>query len=440
MNYGLLPTPHDERDLTVGAIMRLPSLIDLPLEHRLSYPTEWILEQSSDTCAGHASSLASSFQEGIRLDPLFTWVIARDNKGMQPGDWGCDLRAIADAHVKTGALRLNDSPYNESYLGWRDIRTWAVDVLKKRAITQKKGSYLWIEQMQGYDYFDVLRALLFKLKTPIVIGLKWPYDERPMVDKWQEGGFGHAVTVVGWELRLGKPFLVIANSWGIDSGKNGEFYLSREVINKGVPDFKGFLFYDEDPETIRKYIERGINLDDSMFTNLRKTIQSKLIEIAHQLTHILQQVINLKPPPMREQLYQAAFESLGKEMSPKDLAPDDVACAESFCNVVRKVLPDFPIFLSTKALYDHLRKDTRFKPTLDPERGNVIISVTGAGNGTIPGHVGIHLGNGRIASNSSFTRPNSTTAGLWEDNFSIEAWVKRYRTMGGMRLHYFTLV
>lgn len=133
----------------------------------------------------------------------------------------------------------------------------------------------------------------------------------------------------------------------------------------------------------------------------------------------------------REKLLQEAKKSIGLEVSPQDIAPDELACAESACNVIRKVFRDFPVLTYTPRLHEELKRDKRFKGTLDLEPGNIIISPTEYGSGIFPGHVGIILEDGKIASNTSRN-------GLWEANYTINTWVDRYRNKGGFPIFFHT--
>lgn len=132
------------------------------------------------------------------------------------------------------------------------------------------------------------------------------------------------------------------------------------------------------------------------------------------------------PETQQDALLRVAKASLGKDISPRDLAPDDLGCAESLANVIHAVDPKFPIeIISTIKLNDELRRSKSFNGTLDLEPGNIIINVTGTGNGKIPGHCGIILEDGKIASNNSLS-------GKWDKHFTITTWVDRYKKFGGM--------
>jgi hypothetical protein len=128
----------------------------------------------------------------------------------------------------------------------------------------------------------------------------------------------------------------------------------------------------------------------------------------------------------------AAKSFLKKDPSPNDEIEDDVACVHSLGNVIRTVTT-FPAIYGTYAALDYFKKSPDWKGTLNLEPGNVIINATGTGNGSIRGHCGIILENGRIASNNSAT-------GLWTDFYTLDSWKARYRIKGGMKTYVFELV
>ncbi len=111
--------------------------------------------------------------------------------------------------------------------------------------------------------------------------------------------------------------------------------------------------------------------------------------------------------------------------TPKDEVDDALACAHSLTTILRKMYTDFPASTYTPVTLADLKKSKHFKGTLDIKPGYVIISPTGAGNGTIRGHCGIIGRNNTIWSNHSNT-------GLWQDYFTIDKWVARYRHKGGL--------
>lgn len=140
----------------------------------------------------------------------------------------------------------------------------------------------------------------------------------------------------------------------------------------------------------------------------------------------------MKPEINRIKLYLTALQGLGTDVSPQDLADDDVGCADSCSMIILKAFPkSIRHSVSTKELYNQLNTSTEFKKVLDFKPGDIIISPTGMCTGNLAhGHVGI------VAEND-FIMSNSSANGIWTLNFTIESWVARYRKIGGFPLFSF---
>lgn len=140
--------------------------------------------------------------------------------------------------------------------------------------------------------------------------------------------------------------------------------------------------------------------------------------------------------PALEPLYTASYACIGKEMSPKDLAPDEYACVESLEGVYHLCKGTFiggsKQLLSTLELITMLRVHPDFKEVGTPTPGCVIVSATGTGNGKIRGHCGV-VGKTNIMNNNSRT-------GLWEANYTVEQWKDRFERYGGMKTRFFRCV
>lgn len=138
-------------------------------------------------------------------------------------------------------------------------------------------------------------------------------------------------------------------------------------------------------------------------------------------------------PTRGRMLYLAAKSYIGKDASPLDVASDELGCAESVSNIIRAVV-SFRIITGTWTLWDTIRNDTRFMSVnLSPTAGDIVISPTSTGNGTIRGHVGIVGEGGTIISASS-------DSGKMEQNYTLESWEKRYHDYGGMPVYYYRLI
>lgn len=139
------------------------------------------------------------------------------------------------------------------------------------------------------------------------------------------------------------------------------------------------------------------------------------------------------PPPVPptptpgELVAEAARAALGKDLTPDDKVPDEVACVAQLMVVINKTPYGlFPNLTFTPYLFNVLKSHPHWRATLTPSPGCIIVSPT---VGDQIGHCGIFLTNTRIASNNSF----GTLKGKWTDNYSFQNWVSYFR--GVLHLH-----
>lgn len=145
---------------------------------------------------------------------------------------------------------------------------------------------------------------------------------------------------------------------------------------------------------------------------------------------------NCVPVSNAEKLYQKAKASLDVDASPKDIAPDDVACMESVDTIFFRTFGYFinntpdKITLSTKIGYEAMKFSPLFTQVFRYKRGLIIISPTGYGNGNMAhGHVGI-TGDYGILSNDS-------SSGLFKEKWTYQAWLDYYAKLGGFPVFLF---
>ena len=145
----------------------------------------------------------------------------------------------------------------------------------------------------------------------------------------------------------------------------------------------------------------------------------------------------------RIRLYEIArkFVDAKADASPRDVAPDDLACAESVNEIIKEAFGEHLYkgnLLSTYWLYKALRESPKWKETFIPSPGCIVISPTGYGHRKNPdgslaipnGHVGIVMLDGKIASNTSKT-------GIFEENYNLDSWANRYVRRGGYPMRYY---
>jgi hypothetical protein len=139
------------------------------------------------------------------------------------------------------------------------------------------------------------------------------------------------------------------------------------------------------------------------------------------------------PKTNRERLIEISENYFNIDPTPNDEQPDDYACVHSLTTIIKKLYPDFPVMTYTPTFLTFLRGDKRFKETFELKEGNIIVSPTLSGNGTIVGHTGIIGKAGKIYS-------NATSSGMWMDKYDAVSWIDRYSRKGGLSLHIFEVL
>ncbi len=138
---------------------------------------------------------------------------------------------------------------------------------------------------------------------------------------------------------------------------------------------------------------------------------------------------------MNDELYNVAYSLLGHHLTLDDTIPAVVGCGEAVSFVVNEIASELvpPKGIpGTAGWYEMMSKSARFKEVPEPTKGSIIVSVTGTGNGSRRGHIGI-MGNYRIMSNNSDT-------GLWGDEWTLGRWLRYYKEIGGLTTKYYDLI
>ena len=127
----------------------------------------------------------------------------------------------------------------------------------------------------------------------------------------------------------------------------------------------------------------------------------------------------------RIRLYSMAVKCIGLQLS----SPNNIAlgCVDSLNELHRRVFGKKIVEASsTIKLKFALDNDRSFVQVYTPAPCDIVLSVTGTGNGKLSnGHTGIVLTDRKIASNSSVN-------GRWTQNYTIDTWVARYSSYGQM--------
>lgn len=135
--------------------------------------------------------------------------------------------------------------------------------------------------------------------------------------------------------------------------------------------------------------------------------------------------------------FDVAMTFVGRDVTPKDVVEDDVACAETVDTIYKTAFGEYMnggITISTTKMFHHMSTSPKFELIFKPEKGAILIYPTGYGNGKVKhGHVFICGDNGLLYSNSS-------SNGKFEQNYTTYTAKYRYETLGNYPRSYFRLI
>lgn len=284
----LWPTPRDERDFKLGAVMGHARPMDLPDEYTVAEPL--VIKdqgQGTDMCTAYALTSVSEDEEGVVLDPFYTFGATKFITG-DKAEWGADLRSAAMSAVAPKIL--GKRPYG--FLEAKDLSkltTPATPALRDAAadytlITSNeetearkhaKKSFFAVDG--PYDLFDNMRSAMWQTrseKRSIFTGCNWRSvwtHAGPVIETAPAGQtFGHAVKVFGWSKgapEMGEnglpsePYMKLQLSNGKNIGDGGIFYIGRDALNQAFS-FGAFTFLDmprEDAQQACVLAERRVS-------------------------------------------------------------------------------------------------------------------------------------------------------------------------------------
>lgn len=364
--------------------------------------------------------------EGVKVNysDRFLGVVA----GTYPP--GNDPHLVAEAIRKYGCIPEEMMPFSDDLANVDEYYSWK-GVDKEACLAEGRK---WLEKWEFMHEWAFLPGDPKSIRIPSMVEALTLCPPAVAVYAWEKDNRGLYVD----KGRQPNHWTGLDNDMPLEHWLIGDSYLADESENKKLDWFFNFEYCkrfhlrrrEAVVDTRPALMRFALYLAELIGLKLKKQIE------ALPIPPVPQPLPEPQKPPVKPvmdvksncfKLFEAAVSFLGKEASPKDIAPDELGCAESFCNVVRKVYPDFPMITYTPTLLAHLKNDKRFKATLEAKPGVAIISPTASS--TRVGHVGIFL-DGKIASNNS---PD----GLWKANFTLATWISRYRTKFGLPVLYF---
>jgi len=138
---------------------------------------------------------------------------------------------------------------------------------------------------------------------------------------------------------------------------------------------------------------------------------------------------------MNDELYQAAYDNLGKHCTMDDSVPEVIGCGEAVSYLVNLVAPGLlphKGIAGTAEWVSFMQNSPRFTKLNEPSVGSIMVFATGTGNGNIRGHIFV-VGKFHLLSNNSGN-------GLLGDQWTMTTALAHYRDFGGLQPHYFNLI
>lgn len=168
--------------------------------------------------------------------------------------------------------------------------------------------------------------------------------------------------------------------------------------------------------------------------------------IAQQIAVLLQKLANLinsRPITMKgELIYKTAAANLGRHLTLDEAVPAEVGCAEAVSWVLAKagISDGAKGIAGTAALDAWLASSPLFTKIALPEEGAILVSATGAGNGSVEGHTGI-FGRYDVEYHADWgVLSNESATGRFMERWSWVRWQAYYHTVGNLPLNIYRAI
>lgn len=318
----------------------------------------------------------------------------------------------------------------EQYLDWHQ---WPLS-LDPSAAKFMEVAYNLVDG--PYDPFDNLRTVLLQAHEEGEVVLvfsswfeEWNHTNGVMPMPTSISEVNHAHLFIDWTLINGEPMLIDHLSQGTGFGASGFGYFNRAIVNKFVESGDmGCYIFRQHPQQL------ALNQAVAELDQIGLDFIQRILAAYNKNPTISASTF---PPG----LYNAAKKSLGKHMTLNEAVPDEVGCAEAVSAVLALIgISDGPKGIAgTAALYSWLESNPRFEKIESPEEGAIIISPTGTGNDTIPGHTGVVAAYDLAFSEDWGIMSNDSASGKFMELWSLSRWDKYYGGVGALPTYFFHL-
>jgi len=190
-------------------------------------------QDANDCTAFSAVEARNSEIPASNFDPAQFWNDELAFAGVKTSD-GFDIEVPAAVGVEKGFSPIGNPTIRQS----------------------NASAYFWIHANNGLDLFDSVRQTIYSQKRPAVGGLDWFQDWVNTV-----GGIisaiglvilgGHAIRIAGWKTENNVLYIGLPNTWGVNVGDNGVFWMTREVFNKSFSGYGIYIWSDDQSVQIK---------------------------------------------------------------------------------------------------------------------------------------------------------------------------------------------
>lgn len=417
IKYGFVPPPEDKKDFVLGGVFSLPKVAlqpdgnwypYLPLYEK-QYGTNW--DSYGCTVFGTQNALETILKrlQGGAYD--FSERFNYNLIGIVPP--GADPKQAAQSIHEYGVIEQKDLPYVDSASEFASPRPVTKDLIAK--------GHKWLEQYSfGYEF--VYQNVM---------------DKEKMREALKYSPLG--VSVSAW-------YKNDSNEYYSPKGQSNNHWCVAFRIDE-MDRVWVFDSYDQSVKILAKDHDIQFCIRYQVTTLKDVAVQvsflSKLVQLLKDIFTIKltvkKDIEEMEYVPIKdmetnqEKLLKTAQGALDTDPSPSDIAQDEFGCSETVCALIKRVFPDFGTYLSTAELFAALKRDKRFKATLTPTRGSVIVSPR---TKDLNGHAGVFITDERIASNNSIGQ----SKGLFTGNYTFESWVNDFKFKKGLHVYIFELV
>lgn len=231
--FGAIQSPPDIRDYVLSSSNL--NMSDIPLTY-LNSPVKIKNQGNAQTCVAHALASLVEFHNmkesktytRFSTDFIYGYRLESDYFGE-----GMYLRDGLKTIQKYGDVEYSLLPGNTNTPQACTKVNNNLDVLKKQAFPNRISTYYKINTL------DELKYSLYHY-GPVVASMKW-YDKSTITSDGvycynpNNQFYGHAVLILGWD----ENNIIVQNSWGINFGKKGLFYVPFNKMNEVFKELYG---------------------------------------------------------------------------------------------------------------------------------------------------------------------------------------------------------